>query len=92
MLCLDSTFFQYNSNRGLQATSRVGLHYLLFSLKILLCKTSRNVYHCANSNIEKRAFAATYAQTLSFWFRYADDTVTTLETNHIDELHELHVV
>ena len=36
--------------------------------------------------IEKRALA-TYDQTLHFWFRYVDDTITILQTDDIDVFH-----
>ena len=37
-------------------------------------------------HIEKRAFA-TYDQTLHFWFRYVDDTITILQTDDTDVFH-----
>ena len=37
-------------------------------------------------HIEKRALA-TYDQTLHFWFRYVDDTITILQTDDIDVFH-----
>ena len=37
-------------------------------------------------HIKKRALA-TYDQTLHFWFRYVDDTITILQTDDIDVFH-----
>ena len=37
-------------------------------------------------HIEKRALA-TYNQTLHFWLRYVDDTITILQTENIDVFH-----
>ena len=37
-------------------------------------------------SMEERALA-TYRQTLPFWFRYVDDTITALHHDDIDDFH-----
>ena len=38
-------------------------------------------------NIKEQALA-TYSETLPFWLRYVDDTITAVHENKIDEFHE----
>ena len=39
-------------------------------------------------NVEKQALA-TYSETLPLWLLYADDTITAVHKNKIDEFNEL---
>ena len=71
-LCLESTFFQYN-----------GRHYHGTAMG---SPVSVVVAEIVMQHIEKRALA-TYDQTLHFWFRYVDDTITILQTDDIDVFH-----
>ena len=71
-LCLESTFFQYN-----------GRHYKQLHGTAMGSQVSVVVAEIVMQHIEKRALA-TYDQTLHFWFRYVDDTITILQTDDID--------
>ena len=74
-LCLESTFFQYN-----------GRHYKQLHGTAVGSPVSVVVAEIVMQHIEKRALA-TYDQTLHFWFRYVDDTITILQTDEIDVFH-----
>ena len=74
-LCLESTFFQYN-----------GRHYKQLHGTAMGSPVSVVVAEIVMQHIEKRALAA-YDQTLHFWFRYVDDTITILQTDDIDVFH-----
>ena len=74
-LCLESTFFQYN-----------GRHYKQLHGTAMGSPVSVVVAEIVMQHIEKRALA-TYDQTLHFWFRYVDDTITILQTDDIDVFH-----
>ena len=65
-LCLESAFFQYN-----------GRHYKQLHGTAMGSPVSVVVAEIVMQHIEKRALA-TYDQTLHFWFRYVDDTITVL--------------
>ena len=71
-LCLESTFFQYNRR-----------HYKQLHGTAMGSPVSVVVAEIVMQHIEKRALA-TYDQTLHFWFRYIDDTITILQTDDID--------
>ena len=71
-LCLESTFFQYN-----------GRHYKQLHGTAMGSPVSVVVAEIVMQHIEKRALAI-YDQTLHFWFRYVDDTITILQTDDID--------
>ena len=77
-LCLESTFFQYN-----------GRHYKQLHGTAMGSPVSVVVAEIVVQHIEKRALA-TYDQTLHFWFRYVDDTITILQTDDIDVFHGHH--
>ena len=74
-LCLESTFFQYNGRHCKQ------LHGTAIGSPVSVVVDEIVMQH-----IEKRALA-TYDQTLHFWFRYVDDTITILQTDDIDVFH-----
>ena len=74
-LCLESTFFQYN-----------GRHYKQLHGTAMGSPVSVVVAEIVMQHIEKRVLA-TYDQTLHFWFRYVDDTITILQTDDIDVFH-----
>ena len=74
-LCLECTFFQYN-----------GRHYKQIHGTAMGSPVSVVVAEIVMQHIEKRALA-TYDQTLHFWFRYVDDTITILQTDDIDVFH-----
>ena len=75
-LCLESTFFQYNGRHYKQ------LHGTAMGSPVSVVVAAETVMQ----HIEKRALA-TYDQTLHFWFRYVDDTITILQTDDIDVFH-----
>ena len=72
---MESTFFQYN-----------GRHYKQLHGTAMGSPVSVVVAEIVMQHIEKRALA-TYDQTLHFWFRYVDDTITILQTDDIDVFH-----
>ena len=74
-LYLESKFFQYN-----------GRHYKQLNGTAIGSLVSVLVAEIVMQHIEKRALA-TYDQTLHFWFRYVDDTITILQTDDIDVFH-----
>ena len=74
-LCLESTFFQYN-----------GRHYKQLHGTAMGSLVSVVVAEIVMQHIEKQALA-TYDQTLHFWFRYVDDTITILQTDDVDIFH-----
>ena len=74
-LCLESTFFQYN-----------GRHYKQLHGTAMGSPVSVIVAEIVTQHIEKRALAA-YDQTLDFWFRYVDNTITILQTDDIGVFH-----
>ena len=74
-LCLESTFFQCN-----------GRHYKQLHGTAMGSPISVVVAEIVMQHIEKRALA-TYDQTLHFWFRYVDDTITILQTDDTDVFH-----
>ena len=74
-LCLESTFFQYN-----------GRHYKQLHGTAMGSPVSVVVAEIVMQDIEKQALA-TYDQTLHFWFRYVDDTITILQNDDIDVFH-----
>ena len=74
-LCLESTFFRYN-----------GRHYKQLHGTAMGSPVSVVVAEIVMHHIEKRALA-TCDQTLHFWFRYVDDTITILQTDDIDVFH-----
>ena len=74
-LCLESTFFQYNRR-----------HYKQLHGTAMGSPVSVVVVEIVMQHIEKQALA-TYNQTLHFWFRYIDDTITILQTDDINVFH-----
>ena len=74
-LCLESTFFQYK-----------GRHYKQLHGTAMGSLVSVVVAEIVMQHIEKQALA-TYDQTLHFWFRYVDDTITILQTDDVDVFH-----
>ena len=74
-LCLESTFFKYN-----------GRHYKQLHGTAMGSPVCVVVAEIVMQHIKKRALA-TYDQTLHFWFRYVDDTITILQTDDIDVFH-----
>ena len=74
-LYLESLFFQYNGRHCKQ------LHGTAMGSPVSVVVAEIVMQH-----IEKRALA-TYDQTLHFWFRYVDDTITILQTDDIDVFH-----
>ena len=74
-LCLESTFFQFN-----------GKHYKQLHGTAMGSPVSVVVAEIVMQKIEKEALAS-YDLTLPFWFRYVDDTITALPSEHIDAFH-----
>ena len=72
---MESIFFQYN-----------GRHYKQLHGTATGSPVSAVVAEIVMQHIEKRALA-TYDQTLHFWFRDVDDTITILQTDDIDVFH-----
>ena len=74
-LCLTFTYFQYNGDfKQLHGTA-------------MDSPVSVVVAQMVMQNIEEQALK-TYSETLPFWLRYVDDTITALHKNKIDEFHE----
>ena len=73
--CLEPTFFQFN-----------GKHYEQLHGTAMGSPVSVVVAEIVMQKIEKEALES-YDLTLPFWFRYVDDTITALPSEHIDAFH-----
>ena len=76
MICLTSTYFQYN-----------GKHYKQLHGTAMGSPVSVVVAEIVMQSIEEQALA-TYKQTVPLWLPYVDDTFTAIHKDEIDTFHE----
>ena len=100
-LCLESTFFQYNGRhyKQLHGTARgssvsvVVAELVMLHIEKQALVTYYYYYYLLFSDFVqstryiKQKDTSPLDQTLHFWFRYVDDTITILQTDDIDVFH-----